>query len=226
MGAAERSFWKIHAMVEALLGKKVGMSQVFDETGERVPVTVLRVGPCVVTQVKTAETDEAEAVQIGFEEAKEKNVPGPLKGHFRKAGVKPMRMLRDVPASGDEMPELGQELTVEVFGGTAYVDVEGTSKGRGFAGVVRRHGFSGSPKTHGGRFGRRGGSIGTSATPSRVLKGKKMAGQMGAERTTVRNLEVVKLIPEQDVMLVKGAVAGARGGYVLVRKAVRPPGGD
>ncbi len=213
-------------MVEALLGKKVGMSQVFDESGERVPVTVLRVGPCVVTQVKRRPTDNADAVQIGFGLAKDKNVPEPLKGHFARAGVRARRILRDVAPSGEEMPELGQELSVEVFDGAGYVDVEGVSKGRGFAGVVKRHGFSGAPATHGGRFGRRGGSIGTSATPSRVLKGKKMAGRMGGERLTIRNLEVVKLIPEQDVMLVKGSVPGGNGSYVLVRKAVRPPGGE
>jgi large subunit ribosomal protein L3 len=206
-------------MVKALLGRKIGMTQVFDEAGRRVPVTVLEVGPCVVTQVKTPATDGIAAVQIGFGERKRKNTPQPQTGHFEKAGTTPKRVLRDVPPDGDEMPEPGQELTVDVFGGVSHVDVTGTSKGRGFAGVVKRHGFSGAPATHGGRFGRRGGSIGTSAAPGRVLKGKKMAGHMGAERVTIRNLEVVEIDPERNLMLVKGSVTGANGSILLVRKA-------
>jgi large subunit ribosomal protein L3 len=145
-----------------------------------------------------------------------------MAGHFARAKVSPQQMLRDVEPDGDEMPELGQELGVTVFEDVEYVDVIGTSKGRGTAGVVKRHGFSGAPATHGGRFGRRGGSIGSSAAPSRVLKGKKMPGRMGAERVTVRNLKVVALRPEQNLMLVKGAVAGANGSTIMVRKAVMP----
>lgn len=206
-------------MVKALLGKKMGMTQVFDEAGERVPVTVLRVGPCAVTQVKTAETDQKPAVQVGFEERKRKNTTKPMLGHFQKAGVTPKQVLRDVELDGEEQPETGQQLTVEEFDGVALVDVVGVSKGRGFAGVVRRHGFSGGPKTHGGRFDRGPGSIGSSASPGRVLKGRRMAGHMGAERVTVRNLQVVRVDPEQDVLLVKGSVPGPTGGYVLVRKA-------
>ncbi len=215
--------WEAEKMVKALIGKKVGMTQVFDESGQVIPVTVLQVGPCTVTQVKTRGTDNADAVQIGFDDAKVKNVPKPLAGHFAKAGATPKRVLLDVPPDGDESPQMGDQLGVDQFEGVEYVDVQGISKGHGFAGVMRRHGFSGSPKTHGGRFGRHGGSIGTSATPSRVLKGKKMPGQMGAARLTVRNLRVVKLDAEHDLMLVGGAVAGGNGGYVLVRKAVRPP---
>ncbi|MGD2175281.1 MAG: 50S ribosomal protein L3 [Candidatus Brocadiaceae bacterium] len=212
-------------MVKALIGKKVGMTQVFDDTGALVPVTVLQVGPCTVTQIKTRETDEVDAVQVGFEDCKRKNLPKPLVGHFEKAGVGPKRVLHDVPPDGDEMPELGAELRVDIFEGVSHVDVTGVSKGRGFAGVVRRHGFSGAPASHGGRFGRRGGSIGTSATPARVLKGKKMAGHMGGQQATTRNLEVVKLEADHDLMLVKGAVPGSKGSYVLVRKAVLPPKG-
>ena len=211
-------------MVKALIGKKIGMTQVFDESGRHVPVTVLQVGPCVVTQVKTEETDGYRAVQIGFGDRKKKNTTKPLLGHLEKARAAPLRMLRDVPPDGDEMPEPGQELDVRLFEGVTHVDVTGTSKGRGFAGVIKRHGFSGSPKTHGGRFGRRGGSIGTSATPSHVQKGRKMAGHMGAERVTIRNLTVVKLIPERNLMLVKGGIAGSNGGYVIVRKARLAPG--
>jgi large subunit ribosomal protein L3 len=207
-------------MVRALLGKKIGMTQIFDDQGKRVPVTVLQVGPCTVTQVKTELTDGAAAIQIGFEERKRKNTRRPLEGHFRKAGVTPKKVLRDVPPDGDELPEVGQELGVDLFADVARVDVVGISKGRGTAGVVKRHGFSGSPATHGGRFGRRGGSIGSSASPSRVWKGMKMPGRMGGRSATVRNLEVVKITPEHNLMLVKGAVAGSNGSYVLVRKAV------
>jgi large subunit ribosomal protein L3 len=209
-------------MVKALLGKKVGMTQVFDEAGNRVPVTVLRVGPCAVTQVKSAETDNVRAVQIGFGDRKRKNTPKPMLGHFENAGVTPRQVVRDVEPEGEEMPELGEELTVEVFEGIGKVDVTGVGKGRGFAGVMRRHGFAGAPATHGGRFGRGPGSIGSSASPGRVLKGQRMPGHMGDEQVTVRNLSVVKILPEQNVMLVKGSVPGSKGGYVLVRKAVRP----
>ncbi|MHC4480658.1 MAG: 50S ribosomal protein L3 [Planctomycetota bacterium] len=209
-------------MLKALLGRKIGMTQVFDEQGRRVPVTVLRVGPCVVTQVKTEQSDGVAAVQIGFGERKRKNTPGPLAGHFQKAGVTPKRVLRDVPPDADQLPEPGQEFGVDIFEGVSHVDVVGLSKGRGMAGVVKRHGFSGSPATHGGRFGRRTGSIGASASPGRVVKGKKMPGHMGAERRTVRNLEVVKIEPERNLMLVKGSVAGSNGSSLLVRKAVAP----
>ncbi|MCD6415185.1 MAG: 50S ribosomal protein L3 [Planctomycetes bacterium] len=209
-------------MVKMLIGEKKGMTQIFDDSGTLVPVTVLQVGPCVVTQVKTLAKDGTDAVQIGFGEAKPGNVNKPLRGHFAKAGVTARTVLKDVVPEGDQMPQLGDELRVgSVFDGVSHVDVIGISKGRGFAGVVRRHGFSGSPATHGGRFGRHGGSIGTSATPAHVLKGKKMAGHMGAERITVRNLEVVKLDADHDLLLVKGSVPGCKGGYVLVRKALR-----
>jgi large subunit ribosomal protein L3 len=210
-------------MLKALLGTKLGMTQVFDEAGARVPVTVLQVGPCAVTQVRTVEADGVAAVQIGYDEAKRKNTTQPAMGHFGKAGVAPRKLVRDVAPEGDEMPEPGQEFGVDMFEGTGFVDVCGTSKGKGTAGVMKRHGFGGSPETHGGRFGRRGGSIGTSASPSRVLKGKRMAGRMGTDRVTVRNLKVVKLIPEENLMLVQGSVPGPNGGYVMVRKAVLPP---
>lgn len=211
-------------MLKALIGRKIGMTQIFDESGRHVPVTVLQVGPCVVTQVKTDQTDRTPAVQIGFDERKRKNTPKPLLGHFQKAGVTPRRVLRDVAPDGEQMPEPGLELGVAEFEGVRHVDVIGRSKGRGFAGVVKRHGFAGSPATHGGRFGRRGGSIGTSATPSRVQKGRKMAGHMGNERVTVRNLEVMKLDTERNLMLVKGSVAGANGRVVIVRKTGAPAG--
>jgi large subunit ribosomal protein L3 len=207
-------------MVKALLGKKIGMTQVFGEAGERIPVTVLQVGPCTVTQVKTAESDGVAAVQIGFDQRKKKNVVKALAGHFEKAGVAPLRVLRDVPPDGEQMPEPGQEIGVEVFEGVPQVDVIGLSKGKGFAGVVKRYGFGASPETHGGRFGRHPGSIGSSAAPSRVFKGKRLPGHMGHDRVTVRNLQVVQVDRARNLMLVKGSVAGCNGSYVLVRKAV------
>ncbi len=210
-------------MVKALIGKKLGMTQVFGDAGELIPVTVLQVGPCVVTQVKAAADGGVRAIQIGFEERKRKNTPKPLVEHFAKAGVTPRLMVRDVEPDGDDVPEPGQDLGVEQFEGVEYVDVTGTSKGRGFAGVVKRYGFKGAPKTHGGRFGRRTGSIGASASPGRVVKGKKMPGRMGAERVTVRNLQVVDTDSERNLLLVKGSVAGKKGGFVMVRKAVLEP---
>jgi large subunit ribosomal protein L3 len=207
-------------MVKALIGKKVGMTQVFEDSGRRVPVTVLLVGPCTVTQVKTGETDSVAAVQIGFDERKRKSLTKPALGHFEKAGVTPKRVLRDVPPEGDQMPQVGQEISVGIFEGVRRVDVIGVSKGRGTAGVVKRHGFSGSPETHGGRFGRHSGSLGATTSPGRVFKGMRMAGHMGAARATVRNLEVVRLDADRNLMLVKGAVAGYNGSYVVVRKAV------
>jgi large subunit ribosomal protein L3 len=209
-------------MVKALLGRKVGMTQVFDSEGNRVPVTVLEVGPCTVTQVKTAERDNVAAVQIGFGQRKRKNTSKPLMGHFQAAGTQPKRILRDVAPDGEQVPEVGQEIGVGIFDGVDRVDVIGTSKGRGFAGVMKRHHFAGSPATHGGRFGRRGGSIGSNTFPGRVMKGKRMAGHMGAERVTARNLQVLKVDQDANIMLVKGCVGGSRGGYVLVRKAVAP----
>lgn len=177
-------------------------------------------GPCTVTQVKTGETDNVAAVQIGFEERKRKSLTKPVLGHFEKAGVTPKRVLRDVPPEGDQMPQVGQEISVGIFEGVRRVDVIGVSKGRGTAGVVKRHGFSGSPETHGGRFGRHSGSLGSTTSPGRVVKGMRMAGHMGAARATVRNLEVVRLDADRNLMLVKGAVAGHNGSYVVVRKAV------
>jgi large subunit ribosomal protein L3 len=205
-------------MLKTLIAKKLGMTQIFDEQGQHVPVTVLQVGPCVVTQVKTAETDRVAAVQIGFGERKRKNTTKPMAGHFDKVGVAPRQFLRDVAPDGDEMPEPGAEFNASEFEGVTHVNVTGTSKGKGYAGVMKKYGFAGSPASHGGRFGRRGGSIGTSATPSKVQKGRKMSGQMGNKQVTVRNLQVVRVDTERNVLLVKGAVVGANGGIVLVSK--------
>jgi large subunit ribosomal protein L3 len=207
-------------MVKALLGKKVGMTQIFDDDGSAVPVTVLQVGPCYVVQPKEDADGKLRAVQIGFDERKRKNTPKPLLGHFAKAGVTPKKVLRDVEPDDADSIECGQELGVLEFKDEKRVTVTGTSKGRGFAGVIKRHGFRSGPATHGSNFHRVAGSVGSGTDPGRIIKGRKMPGHMGAEKVTVRNLEVVKVIEERNVLLVKGAVPGCNGGYVLVRKTL------
>ncbi len=203
-------------MVKTLLGKKIGMTQVFGDSGAVVPVTALQVGPCAVLQVK----EDTGAVQIGFDPCKRKNTSGPLLGHFDSAGVSPMRVIRDVELEDGQSCEPGMELTVDEFSDTSLVDVIGKSKGRGFAGVIKRHGFAGGPATHGSGFHRTAGSVGAGTSPGRVLKGRKMPGRMGNEKITARNLEVVKVDAGRNLLLVKGSVPGSRGGYVMVRKVV------
>lgn len=213
-------------MVEGLIGRKLGMTQVFTDTGEAVGVTVLQVGPNFVTQIKTPERDGYSAVQLGFGESRK--ISKPERGHLRSVPGVGLRHLHEVPGSTDDL-ELGQELGVDVFAKGEMVDVTvgavaGTagSKGKGFAGVVKRHGFAGGPKTHGQSDRHRApGSIGASATPGRVFKGMRMAGRMGNKRRTVLNLEVVGAIPERNVLLVKGGVPGAKNGIVVVRKAIK-----
>lgn len=200
-----------------LLGKKIGMTSVFSADGKNMPCTVIEVGPCVVTQVKTVEKDGYAAVQIGFQEAKEKNTSKPMKGHFAKAGTTPKRHLAEF--TFNEEHNLGDVLTVALFDGVPYVDVVGTSKGKGFAGVVKRHHFGGvGQSTHGqdDRL-RRPGSIGACATPSRVYKNLRMAGQMGNARVTTHNLQVLKVIPEHNLLLLKGSVPGCIGSIVTVK---------
>lgn len=206
-------------MIEGLLGKKLGMTQIFDETGQVVPVTVLEVGPCVVTQLKTMERDGYEALQLGFGQRKRLN--GPQRGHLKESGAS-SRFLREVKTDEVDEYNVGQVVDCSVFEAGELVDVTGTSKGKGFAGVIKRHNFGGGPKTHGQSDRHRApGSIGASATPSRVVKGLKMAGQMGNERVTVQNLSVVRVDPDRNVVLVRGSVPGANGGLVLVRHAVK-----
>src|SRR6185437_10153243 len=195
------------------------MTQIFDETGQVVPVTVLEIGPCVVTQVKTMDRDGYEAVQLGFGERKRPN--SPQRGHLRASGAA-SRFLREVHADDISEFSVGQVLDCSVFTAGEFVDVTGTSKGKGFAGVVKRHNFAGGPKTHGQSDRHRaGGSIGASATPSRVIKGLKMAGRMGNERVTVQNLSVVRVDQNRNVVLVRGSVPGASGELILVRHAVK-----
>ena len=202
-----------------LIGKKVGMTSVFSVEGKSIPCTVIECGPCVVTQVKTIEKDGYEALQLGFDEKKEKHTTKPLSGHFKKAGTTPKRKL--VEFSGFETEhKLGDVIDVTLFEGTAFVDVIGTSKGKGFQGVVKRHGFSGvGEATHGQDDRQRApGSIGACSTPSRVFKGMRMAGRTGGDRVTVANLQVLKVIPENNLLLVKGSVPGTKGSFVIIEK--------
>ncbi|MCQ2095393.1 MAG: 50S ribosomal protein L3 [Bacteroidaceae bacterium] len=201
-----------------LLGKKIGMTSVFSADGKNLPCTVIEVGPCVVTQVKTVEKDGYAAVQVGFQEAKEKNTTKPMKGHFDKAGTTPKRHLAEF--TYEEEHNLGDVITVELFNDASFVDVTGISKGKGFQGVMKRHGFGGvGQSTHGqDDRARKPGSIGACATPSRVFKNLKMGGQMGNEQVTTHNLQVIKVIPEHNLLLVKGSVPGSKGSIITVRK--------
>ncbi len=205
-------------MLTALLGKKIGMTQILDGEGRMVPVTAIQVGPCDVVQVKTEESDGYRALQIGFEERKEAGTSKPLRGVFAKAGVAPKRLVREVPCDDDEH-QPGETITCEIFADAHFVDVVGTSKGKGFSGVMKRWHFKGQPRTHGAMGNRVSGSIGSSAYPSRVHKGKKMAGRMGGRRVMVKHLEVLKVDPDKNLLLVKGPVPGANGGYVMVRRS-------
>jgi large subunit ribosomal protein L3 len=205
-----------------ILGTKLGMTQVFDETGQVVPVTVVQAGPCVVTAVRTPDNDGYSAVQIGFGEINPRKVTKPVAGLFEKAGVTPRRYVAEIRTEGASEYTLGQELTAELFAAGQRVDVTGKSKGKGTAGVMKRHGFKGLSSSHGTqRKHRSPGSIGACATPGRVFKGVRMAGRMGAERTTVQSLTVHAVDGDKNLLLIKGAVPGPRGGLVMVRSAAR-----
>ena len=205
-----------------ILGTKLGMTQVFDETGQVVPVTVVQAGPCVVTAVRTPDNDGYSAVQIGFGEINPRKVTKPVAGLFEKAGVTPRRYVAEIRTEGASEYTLGQELTAALFEAGQRVDVTGKSKGKGFAGVMKRHHFKGLSASHGTqRKHRSPGSIGACATPSRVFKGVRMAGRMGAERTTVQSLTVHAVDGDKNLLLIKGAVPGPRGGLVVVRSAAR-----
>ncbi len=193
------------------------MTQIFDSEGNQVPVTVIEAGPCRVVQVKSAETDGYEAVQLGFQEQKPQRVSKPLKGHFKKAGVAPVKVLTEFRSNEPVEHEVGDTLTVESFEEGDFVDVVGYSKGRGFTGVMKRWGFHGGPATHGAMFDRRVGAIGMHSDPSRVFKGKKMPGHYGNERITVKGLKVVGVDVERNLLLVKGAVPGARNALLQIR---------
>jgi large subunit ribosomal protein L3 len=202
-----------------LIGKKKGMTSIFSADGKNLPCTVLEVGPCVVTQVKTPEKDGYSAIQLGYEERKEKGVPAATLGHFKKAGVKPVRKLAEFNGFENEL-NLGDAVNCDLFTEGDYVDVSGTSKGKGFQGVVKRHGFGGvGQATHGQHNRLRApGSIGAGSTPSRVMKGMKMGGQMGNTRVTIENLQVLKVMPEKNLLIVKGSIPGPKGSIVLINK--------
>ena len=208
-------------MVNGILGRKIGMTQIFNENGETVPVTVIEAGPCVVTQIRTSDRDGYEAIQMGFGEIKPKRVKKPLKGHLKGAG-RLVRFLREVSTSDVAAHTVGDVINVDIFNSGEKVDIAGKSKGRGFAGVVKRHGFRGGPKTHGQSDRHRApGSIGSGTTPGRVWKGMRMAGRMGNKRVTVQNLEVVSVDAEKHLLLVKGSVPGAKNGLVLIQRAAK-----
>jgi large subunit ribosomal protein L3 len=203
-----------------IIGKKIGMTSVFSVEGKNVPCTVIEAGPCVVTQIKTVETDGYEALQLAFGEAKEKNVTKAEFGHFKKAGVTPRKKVVEFQNTYQEEFELGQEVDVSIFHENDFVDVIGVSKGKGFQGVVKRHGFRGvNDATHGQHNRLRApGSIGASSWPSRVFKGMRMAGRDGGKTITIENLLVMKIIPEKNIIVVKGSVPGAKGSHLIIRK--------
>jgi large subunit ribosomal protein L3 len=202
--------------VTAILGKKLGMTQVFDEKGDMIPVTVVEAGPCCVIQVKTGERDGYASLKVGYQEEKKlKRVNNAMKGMFEKAGVKPYRVIKEIPAAE---ANVGDMLTVEIFQKGDKVRVTGISKGKGFQGVMKRHGFGGGPGSHGSMFGRAPGSIGQSASPSKVWKNMRLPGQMGSERVSVRNMTVIDVKADQNILLIKGAVPGHKGSYLEIKK--------
>ena len=203
-----------------LLGKKIGMTSVFSADGKNVPCTVIEVGPCVVTQIKTVENDGYDAIQLGFEQKKEKHTTKPMAGHFEKAGVAPQRHLAEFKGFEGEY-KLGDTITVDgLFAEADFVDVQGTSKGKGFQGVVKRHGFGGVGQATHGQHNRqrKPGSIGACSYPAKVFKGMRMAGQMGNEKVTVQNLQVIKVLPENNLLMIKGSIPGSKGSIVLIEK--------
>lgn len=207
-------------MQKGILGKKIGMTQVFDEAGRVIPVTVIQAGPCVVVQKKTVDTDGYNALQVGFEPIKESRVNKPLRGHFARAKLKPFRYLRELRLENVAEYQVGQEIKVDIFRPGERVDVTGISKGKGFAGGIKRHGFQRGPMAHGSKYHRRPGSLGAKG-PARVFKGRKLPGRMGGERVTVLNLEVIKSDAERNLLLVRGAVPGPRRGLLIIKNSVK-----
>ncbi len=205
-------------MSKGIIGKKLGMTQVFADDGSAVGVTAVEVEPSVVLQIKTKDKDGYDAVQLGYGRVKQKNVTKPMQGHFNKANKGCFRFVREFPVQS-EMYDVGQEITADIFKMGDYVDVVGTSKGKGFQGVMKRHGFGGGRATHGSMFHRAPGSIGASADPSRVFKGTRMGGQMGNVRKTTQNLEVWQVRSDRNLLLLKGAVPGSRNGFIIIKKA-------
>ena len=209
-------------MQKAIIGKKVGMTQIFDEKGNVIPVTVVELGPCTVTQKKTTENDGYNAVQLGFEDKKVTRTNKPMKGHFDKANVAPKKILKEFRLEDDSAINVGDILKADIFAAGEKVDVVGTSKGKGTAGVIKRWNFSRLKETHGtGPVARHAGSLGACSDPSRVFKGKKLAGHLGCERVTIQNLDVVKVDAENNLLAIKGAIPGPKGGIVVIRNTVK-----
>lgn len=211
----------MNLMEKMIIGRKIGMLQVFAEDGSAVPVTAVEVEPSVVIQKKTAEKDGYDAVQLGYGRVKQNKVTKPLQGHFDKANKGYFRILKEMRSDRIQEYELGQEVSLDIFESGEKVDITGTTKGKGFAGVIKRHGFRGGRSSHGSMFHRAPGSIGASAYPSRVFKGKKLPGQMGNEQKTVKNLLIWSVRPDRKLLLIKGAIPGARNGYIFIKKSVK-----
>ena len=208
-------------MSKAIIGKKVGMTQIFDEKGLVIPVTVIEAGPCVVAQVKTVETDGYNAVQLGFGEVKDKHINKPEKGHFAKAKLAPKKHLREFRTVDVAEAKVGDEIKADVFAAGDKIDVQGTTKGKGFQGVIKRHGQHRGPMGHGSMYHRRPGSMGSTSTPGRVFKGKKLPGHMGMQTVTIQNLDVVKVDLDKNAILVKGSVPGPKGAILKIKTAVK-----
>ena len=208
-------------MNKALIGKKIGMTQIFDENGVVIPVTVVEAGPCVVAQVKTMETDGYEAIQLGFGEVKDKHINKPEKGHFTKNNLTAKKHLREFRLETIENIKVGDEIKADIFQDGEKVDVQGTSKGKGFQGVIKRHGQSRGPMGHGSMYHRRPGSMGPTSTPGRVFKGKKLPGHMGKVTVTVQNLDIVKVDMDKNVLLIKGSVPGPKGAILKIKSTVK-----
>ena len=206
--------------MKAIIGTKIGMTQIFDEKGVVIPVTAIQAGPCVVAQVKEIETDGYNAIQLGFGEVKEKHMNKPEKGHFAKAGIQHKKHLREFRVDSIDV-KVGDEVKADVFQAGEKIDVQGTTKGKGFQGVIKRHGQSRGPMGHGSMYHRRPGSMGPTSTPGRVFKGKKLPGHMGVQTVTIQNLDVVRVDTDKNVILVKGSVPGAKGSLLKIRQAVK-----
>ncbi len=208
-------------MKKAIIGKKIGMTQIFDEKGKVIPVTAIEAGPCVVAQVKSVETDGYDAIQLGFGDIKESKVNRPIKGHFAKSKLTPKKYLREFRLDSIEEIKVGDELKADTFVAGDKVDIQGTSKGKGFQGVIKRHGQSRGPMGHGSMYHRRPGSMGSTSTPGRVFKGKKLPGHMGRNTITIQNLEVVRVDLDKNVILVKGSVPGVNGAILKIKSSVK-----
>ena len=207
-------------MNKAIIGKKIGMTQIFDEKGVVIPVTAIEAGPCIVAQVKTEETDGYNAIQLGYGDVKEKHINKPEKGHFTKTKLTPKKHLREFRVNTIE-EKVGDEIKVDVFAAGEKIDVQGTTKGKGFQGVIKRHGQHRGPMGHGSMYHRRPGSMGSTSTPGRVFKGKKLPGHMGMQTVTIQNLDVVRVDLDKNIILVKGSVPGPKGAILKIRSAVK-----